>query len=413
MGQIALFLSLTLSACLIVLDVRRRKTVSAAVWLPTLQLMILGSRSVSAWLGGNWNAANAGRLGNDQETSPLDQLFFFGVIAGSMMVLHLRRFRWGRLVQLNTALALFYGFFLLSLIWSGDPTGSLKRWIKDVGTILSVSVILTEKDLIQAIRAVYLRTAFVLLPLSVVFIRWIPAFGRSYAINGTVMYTGVTTQKNTLGELVLVLGLVLLWDCVEGRKLTVKQGRPPMPWGRIALLLLGLWLLNISQSKTALMCLIIGGVLLIRPKRLVSRSVNRAVLACILFVPVMVLSSQQFSSVLAPITEALGRNMTFTGRTDIWQHITLTTVNPIIGCGFYNFWGGPGGKAVSESMGIGGWGVPNAHCGYVDMFLDGGAIGIALLFSLLVALGTRLNKVSPLKGFDLLRFYVSGRDDPV
>jgi O-antigen ligase len=112
-------------------------------------------------------------------------------------------------------------------------------------------------------------------------------------------------------------------------------------------------------------------------------------------------SVQQFSSVIAPLVEAVGRDVTFTGRTDIWEHISLATVNPLVGSGYWNFWGGKGGLAISEAMQTT---VPNAHCGYLDIFLDGGMVGLFLLFSMLVVCANRLIRTPRTNRYQQVRF---------
>jgi O-antigen ligase len=91
--------------------------------------------------------------------------------------------------------------------------------------------------------------------------------------------------------------------------------------------------------------------------------------------------------VITPILQALGRDATFTGRTDIWQHINLKTVNPVLGAGYWNFWGGPGGDIINRAMDSL---IPNAHNGYLDMYLDGGFVGIFFLFFMLLTSGLRI-----------------------
>jgi O-antigen ligase len=142
-----------------------------------------------------------------------------------------------------------------------------------------------------------------------------------------------------------------------------------------------------SKSKTALLCLLIGVVLMVRKGPLASKGMSHAILACALSLPFLLFFSRQFASVIAPVVESLGRNMTFTGRADIWDHITLSTVNPLIGSGYWSFWGGPGGFAISQAMKTT---VPNAHDGYLDIYIDGGLLGLALLFLMLAACGLRI-----------------------
>lgn len=397
MAPIALLFSLGLSACLVVWDLRRRKSVSAAIWLPTLLVMMLGSRPVSMWLGGASTAVS--EMGNNADRSPIDQIFYVVVLGGSLIIACSRRVNWGKLVKANAALMAFYLFFAVSVLWSDDPTGSLKRWIKDIGTIFVIAVVLTEKTPLEAIRAVYFRCAAVLFPLSEVFIRYYPSLGRSYSLGGAPLADGVTTQKNGLGEMVMVFCLFLIWDLMEARGSETKRKR--IPWDRVGLLVIGLHLLYMSQSKTALVCLSIATVLLFRWGWLASRMVNALVLLGALSAPFLLFSMKQFSSIIAPVVEALGRSMTLTGRTDIWDHITSTTVNPVYGAGFWNFWGGEGGRAISVAMRTP---VPNAHCGYLDIYLDGGMIGLFLLLCLLCATGQRLARTIATNRFQLLQF---------
>jgi O-antigen ligase len=295
--------------------------------------------------------------------------------------------RWGKLFAGNAPLMLFYLYFALSLLWSGDPFGSLKRLSKDFGLLFVIGLIYTEKDPLQAMRAVFARTAFVLIPLSVLFVKYYPEYARAYAIAGDIMVTGVTTQKNSLGETVLLFTLFLLWDYLETLRNRATPQRKQIPWDRVILILMGAWLLHLSQSKTALLCTLMGVFLILRKGRLLSRTVSQAVLFGALSLPLFVFFSQKFSAEIAPLVQALGRTMTFTGRTDIWDHINLTTVNPLIGAGYWNFWGGPRGYAISVAMNTG---IPNAHNGYVDLYLDGGLIVLALLLYLLVSYGRRI-----------------------
>jgi exopolysaccharide production protein ExoQ len=385
-------------AFLLMRDSRRRTSLSWAIWIPTIFLLIVGSRPLSLWLGGTRSYSGAG-LANDAEGSAVDQVFFFSMIVSSLIIATLRHVKWGKLLAANVPLLLFYLYFAVSISWSEDPMGSTKRLFKDFGMLFVISLILSEKNPLEAVRAVYVRCACVLFPLSAVCIKWFPNIARQFAINGEIMYTGVTTQKNTLGEIVLVFGLFLVWDCLE--TWPAKRQWSRLPWDRLLLLLMGFWLLNMCQSKTALFCLLMGAALMLRKGWFASKTFSRIALLVALSVPYLLFFSQRFSSVVAPVVEALGRNMTFTGRTDIWQHITSTTVNPLIGAGYWNFWGGTGGLKVNEEMhSI----IPNAHDGYVDLYLDGGVIGLILLFFMLVAYGRRLMRNLRGDRFQRLRF---------
>jgi len=406
MALAALFACLVFIIWLIVRDCRLRKSVSYAVWVPTCLLLILGSRPLSMWLAGGTLTPGTealGTMGNQEATSLADQLFQLSVLGASLLIAYSRRVRWRKLLAANKPLLFFYLFFALSVLWSGDPFGSAKRLTKDFGLIFVILVILTEKNPMEAIRAVYFRCAAVLFPLSVLFIKYFPDLGRSYTRGGELMLTGVTTQKNSLGEIVLVFGLFLIWDSLDIRPGVQKRLWARMRWDRLVLLLMALWLLHISQSKTALLCLAIAVALAFRGRFLSSKAASKAVLFGALSVPFLMFFTHDFNWILRPIVEALGRNMTFTGRADIWEHITATTVNPLIGAGYWNFWGGTGGAAIVMAMKTP---VPNAHCGYLDMYLDGGWTALALLLTVLLTSGLRLANRVTAGEFERVKFAV-------
>ena len=385
-----LILSLICSGWLIVRDCRRRRGVSPAVWVPTFLLLMLASRPPSSWLSGGSLTYSAGVT---------DELFMFLVLSGSLVIAISRRVNWIRFIGGNLPLMALYLFFAISMCWSGDPMGSITRIFKDFALLFVASVILTESDPLGAIRAVYYRCACVLFPLSVVFIKYYPSFGRGYDGLGQPMCTGVTPQKNTLGEMVLIFSLILLFDYIEVRQPRSQGSR--MHWDYVVLMGMAVWLLHMSQSKSALICTVVGATLVLRSGWLASRTVNALALLGALSLPFLVLLTPGDRSLFTGVVQGLGRNMTFTGRTDIWAHITLGTVNPMIGNGYWNFWGGPGGHAIATAMKTS---IPNSHNGYLDIYLDGGFVALTLLFFMLVAYGRRLGANTRASAYERLRF---------
>lgn len=399
MAPVALFLCLVFIAWLLVRDSKRHKSVSAALWLPTIMVLVQASRTPSGWFGGRTFYTG---LPNEGSGNLLDQAFFLLMIFGSWIIASSRGVKWNKLFAANVAIVLFYFYFALSSLWSAYPRDSLIRVLKDFGmTIIVISAILCEKNPQEAIRAVYTRCACVLLPLSMLFMKYnYNGLGRNYARNGTVMFTGVTVQKNSFGEMILVVSLFLILDHLETRPVGAKWQLSGIGWDRLVLLLMGAWLLHVSQSKTSLVCFLIGVVLMVSDW-FASRMISRIVFIVALSLPFLVLLTQQFGSFFGPMLGVLGRDATFTGRTDIWRHITLTTVNPLVGAGFYNFWGGQGGQAIREAMQTD---VPNAHSGYVDLYLDGGIIGLILLFCVFLSSSRRIIANLDVNRYQRVRF---------
>jgi len=362
---------------------RRRPSLSLAVWIPTFYMMILGSRPLSDWVaGGGYN-------GPRNTNNPLDQLFFVAVLGGSLIIATKRGVNWLKFFASNLPLMLVYLYFVCGVLWSDDPLGSGIRIVKDFAALFVVGLVFSEKDPLQAIRAIFIRSACVLFPLSIVFNHYFPDFAREFGPNGQLMLSGVTGQKNALGEIVFLFCIFIMWDYLELLELRRGKGMSrKMSWDHFILFFMGVFLLVQSESKTALVCLAVAAAMTIRKGSLAAKPASTAAYAAVLSTPFLLFFSKEFSDVIIePVVTALGRNMTFTGRTTIWEHITLNTVNPLIGCGYWNFWQGPHGAEISKEIN---WAIPTAHCGYLDIFLDGGILGLAVLFYMLGAYGWRL-----------------------
>ncbi len=111
--------------------------------------------------------------------------------------------RWkqlGKFVRGNEPMLFFLFFCLVSLLWSDYPDVGFKRWTKAVGDFVMVFIVLSERDPLAAIQRLLARTSYILIPLSVLLIKYYPDLGRQYGYwLGEVYYVGVTTNKNTLG----------------------------------------------------------------------------------------------------------------------------------------------------------------------------------------------------------------------
>lgn len=398
MGLLTIFPCLALIAWLLVRDIRRRPPLSAALWMPVLTLLAVASRTPALWLQAHPPITD---MPNEAPGNPLDQTFFFLMIAGSLLVVSLRGVKWSKLLVANAAITLFYAYFAVSSLWSAYPSASFIRVVKDFGLmVVVVLVILSEKNPVAAVAAVYTRCACVLFPLSVVLIRFFPQ-GRMYSKGGEASYVGAALQKNSLGEMVMVFILFLLWDHLETRPSGAKWPWSGMRWDFIMLALTGLWLLYMSESVTSWVCLCLGVGLILGAGRFARPATGRVVLLIAISLPFLLFFTSYFNSAATPLLAALGRDATFTGRTYIWEHITSGTVNPLIGAGFNNFWGGLGGKSINEALQTH---VPTAHDGYLDIYLDGGVIGLVLLFCLLFASGNRLVRKLRVNRFQAFRF---------
>ncbi len=82
--------------------------------------------------------------------------------------------------------------------------------------------------------------------------------GRAYDPDGNPMNTGVTTNKNALGLIVLVVSLGALWSV---RRLILDRQAPNRTRCLVAqgtLLAIGIALLQIAHSATCIFCFVLG-----------------------------------------------------------------------------------------------------------------------------------------------------------
>ena len=355
------------------LDRDRTSRVSPALWIPVIWLSISASRMVSQWLGGVGTLASPDAL---VEGSPLDALIFAGLLAAGLVVLLARRRLDRTFLRANGPLLVFFSYCAVSLLWSDYPFVAFKRWTKAVGDLVMVLVVLTDPEPTAALKQFIARSGFLLIPLSILLIMYYPGVGWGYnPLTGAAYYTGVATTKNGLGTVCLVFGLGSLWRLLEvphsGER--PRRARPLIAHG--AILAMAVWLFYIADSATSLACFLLGGVLIALTSHRGSALRPAAVYALTAGI-VALLSLGLFVDSEEALVESMGRDVTLTGRTQLWDDLLRVTADPWFGTGFESFWLGERVTALwSQYL----WRPNQAHNGYLEVFLNLGWVGVALL----------------------------------
>jgi len=362
-------------------DAKRASEVSAALWIPLIWVWIIASKPLAYWLG---RETAASEVTDVTEGSFFDRNAYLVLIILGLIVLVKRGVTWNQVFVQNRWLWIFSLFCLISVLWSPIPFVALKRWIKDVGSIVMILILLTEQNPTVAIRTVFLRCAYLLVPLSVLFIKYYPDMGRYWnQWTGAGGYSGVTTNKNSLGVLAMISALCLLWSMVDIEKRSTWLKTIRSMWPELAVLLMCLWILKIADSATSLGCFIVGtAVFLAAHTRWVRANLRRLgwwvcglVLASFLFVAI--------PDLRRVVSESLGRDVTLTTRTDIWNEVLDLKTNPLVGAGFASVWLTPEGSALAQEE----HGLAHSHNGYLETYLNTGLIGVVLLLAVLFAAG--------------------------
>ena len=377
-SSVALLVCLIGIGGLFLLDRDRSIHCSKALWLPTMWLWIVGSRPVSDLVG-----LSPTNIDTTMEGSPVDRLVFQVILAAGLVVLGMRRNQTGKLLRDNWPIIIYFAYCLATILISDFPDIAFKRWIKAIGDLVMVLVVLTDKQPIAAVEKIIARTGFILLPLSVLLIKYFGNVGRGYDPNGNPMNTGVTTNKNTLGVITLVISLGALWKVLSLLKDKRLPHRNRHLLAQSVLLAFGITVLYMAHSATSVSCFMLGGTLILVTRMPFFRrhpaAVHGLIVMLLLVSTIAVLLGAQ-----AAFVHALGRDTNLTGRTDIWAAVLPVVPNPWVGAGFESFWIGQRVQEVwshlSRYMHIN-----EAHNGYIEVYLNLGWIGVLLIATVLIS----------------------------
>jgi exopolysaccharide production protein ExoQ len=346
---------------------------SKAVWIPVIYLLIISSRPLSSWL-----EMAPPEMKDGVYSSPFDAAFFSVLLALALIVLLFRRSKVASLLRGNKPILLFYCYAAMSMMWSDIPFVTLKHWTKGIEDVLIILVVVTDDAPVLAIRQIITRAGFLLIPLSVLVGIYYPVWGRRYTKGGAPEFTGISVQKNQLGQTCLILCLGLLWCLLQAYRdrTSAVRGRRLLAFGTTIGMVA--WLLHKCLSLTSTVCLVLGGVVMLlasrpskRPKPMRVHLLVATAL-CIALVPLFVAPS---------LVESVGRDTTFSGRTEIWHLLPTMLQNHWLGAGYETFLVGP---RLQEMVHTFGYDFQEAHNGYLEVYLNLGWIGVSLFAFLMI-----------------------------
>jgi O-antigen ligase len=245
-----------------------------------------------------------------------------------------------------------------------------------------VLIVATDPDRLNALKRFLARVGFILLPWSILLIKYYGDLGRAYSKwEGTAFYVGVASDKNMLGMTCMIFGLGAAWRFISElrgagrRKILIVHG---------TIYGMALWLISTANSMTSLSCFGMGTALMVAtsfPKMARRQGRVHAMVAAILLVS----SSVLFLNIGGGVLSAMGRNPTLTGRTELWHQLLLIDHAPVVGAGFESFWS-PERVDILEKALL--WAPNEAHDGYLEVYLNLGWVGVFLL-GLIIVLGYR------------------------
>ena len=272
-----------------------------------------------------------------------------------------------------------------SPLWSADPPTSIRRLLALGGSTV-VGLYLGANVDRRTLLRISAWAAAVAVVLSLVAGLAFPSIGIAQDVRGP-MWRGVFSHKSTLGVIMSwSIGVTLL-------AAATRRGVARGAW--VAVAVGAAVLLVLSGSRTGAIVLpaaALGTLALIRTARL-PRTLGLGII--FVTVPVLVTLTLALFLNLDAVTGALGRDVTLTGRSTIWEAVWPSIMHqPWLGYGYDAFWGGPSSpaRAVWARLGIG-LGVTefrpsSAHDAWLNLWLQLG-VGAVVTFAITLAIAIR------------------------
>lgn len=373
--KVALILCLLFIVFIIYISDRKRENnISWALLIPLIWMCVIGSRNISFYFPVKGINTPADYL----EGSPIDRLFFGVLIIIGVIILLKRNISWRSAINQNIWISLLFLYCGVSILWSDFPSISFKRFVKDIGNIIMVLIVVTDQKSEDALNLLLKRFGYILLPLSITFYKYFPEIGRGYdGFTGKLIVTGAAINKNALGALCLVSLIFLIWKSYFKPKEEIIYSKETEYYINWIMIIMAIWLLVSSDSSTADVCLIIGLVLImcfeLRIFKANVYALKKAMYVCLLFVGFFIVINYQVIHTIVTLT---GHQLTFWDRVSLWPElIKLSSGSVLLGTGYDCYWLGERMEILWNKYW---WHPTEAHNGYVEIFLELGVIGLIL-----------------------------------
>lgn len=272
-----------------------------------------------------------------------------------------------RMAMQRKALTVLALMTVVSAAWSQDPMKSLLNGsFYVVGTLFAYYLVVRFKP--EELMSLIMRTGVAVCLLGAVMIFAVPQHGIS------------TSEARTMGAWVGIFQ-----DRVGAAKCLVYLMSPALifglgrkRWKNLSYVALLLVFIVMAKAVSALgvTFLLVLIMMVIQLSRRLERNLALMLSAgLIIFCVAFALFGVP---ILAQVVGAFGRDMTLTGRTEIWSILMESIVKrPLLGYGFYAFWQGLTGESANVIMEAH-WFFGYAHNGLLEIVLQLGLVGTSI-----------------------------------
>ena len=304
--------------------------------------------------------------------NPLARLLWYPIYLGILVLGFVNIVHFVRISIFNPLLILCIIWCGISMIWSIDSALTVRRVVALLMTTIAGLAVAARYDWDGFIQ----RLAFAFLLMAIVSVM-IVALRPSQGIMSEIYvgaWKGPFPEKNYLGGL-MTKGFIV--------SMCAFAMRPSRGWLWVPTGLLCFFLVLMSTSKTALLISLFSFMAFLAIRLFRRFPILRFPLLYLILVTVVVFVTL-YLTIPDELFGIIGKDATFTGRTDIWEQLILAiNKEPIFGYGYGTFWEDPLGPSYDLRQALQ-WGVPSAHNGGFETSLSTGIVGVILFATLYV-----------------------------
>lgn len=255
---------------------------------------------------------------------------------------------------------------VISMLWSFDRANTLKDSVTLVGSSIFGLYFAIRYSIKQQLQLIA-TACIVAIVLSTMFVIFIPKYGIMQDLHSGA-WRGIHSHKNGLGQMMGLSTLVFTILGIDQRKkfsilwiglilsfTLLVLSRSTASMTNTLIVIPFFWLLHILRLQYSLMIPTIIGLMTIG-----------------------LTSSIWIQDNLAVLAGSVGKNVTLTGRTSVWEFVwEMIQKQPWIGYGYGGFWNGLDGESAYVWRATQ-WTPTHPHNGLLQLFLDLGLVGVVL-----------------------------------
>ncbi|QDL08866.1 O-antigen ligase family protein [Brasilonema octagenarum UFV-E1] len=309
----------------------------------------------------------------DASQDPYTPILFMGIYIVTLLLVMKNWKSFLYVAQRDIWIWLLVGIALASVLWTVAPDITPRRSVLFLGTTGFGVYLATRYTMREQLELLAWMFGLIIL-LSFVFAIALPSYGlMTFQEKGihAGAWRGVITHKNTLGRLMNVSTIVFLLLCLDN-----SLSQQKYKWLSWLGFVLSVVLIILSTSKTALIVLLTLTIILPLYKAL-RGNYNQIVPLVITVVLVVGTTATLLLDNLPLIATALGKDLTLTGRTDIWGvMLELIWERPLLGYGFNAVWQSWDNEVTAYLWRTLEWESPYGHNGFMDLLAELGILGL-------------------------------------